>query len=328
MRGLDDHGREAMPLDELPRDGGARMVELIGPVRGFAEEDEARGGEPLDHRRVLVGLRRKPDGGVIYGSGRVARYAHDSGNLTLKARKRYNGHAGALRLLRVVRMDGLFADRRHAGRQLAAALGKHELVRRGDTVVLALPRGGVPVAYEIATALDVPLAVFVVRKLGVPGHREFAMGAIASGGVRILNDEVVRDLGIPAYAVEQVAEEEQRELQRRERMYNGTHPLPPLSGRTVIVVDDGLATGSTMRAAVQAVRKHEPAAIVAAAPVGAPDTCAALRAEADDVVCLRMPEPFQAVGRWYQRFDQTSDEEVRSLLDAAWARLPQPAGSE
>jgi predicted phosphoribosyltransferase len=225
-------------------------------------------------------------------------------------------------------MDRAFTDRRQAGRQLAVALRDHEIVRKGDAVVLALPRGGVPVGFEIATALDVPLAVFVVRKLGVPGYRELAMGAIASGGVRILNDEVVRELRIPEYAIDRIAQEEERELQRRERMYNGPHPLPSLSGRTAIIVDDGLATGSTMRAAVEAVRKHEPKAIVVAAPVGAADTCAALRAAADAVVCLRTPEPFQAVGLWYEHFDQTTDDEVRSLLDAAWSRQPQAAGGE
>lgn len=214
-------------------------------------------------------------------------------------------------------MNMLFADRRQAGQELAAALVDRVSVRGSDPVVLALPRGGVPVAYEIAKKLHAPLGVFVVRKLGVPGYRELAMGAIASGGVRVLNDVLIRDLDIPAHAIERVAEEEARELARREQMYNGSHPLPDLSGRVVILVDDGLATGSTMRAAVEALRQHKPARIVVAVPVGASDTCLKLREEADDVLCLRMPEPFRAVGLWYRIFDQTSDEEVQALLIAA-----------
>lgn len=215
-------------------------------------------------------------------------------------------------------MTPVFSDRRQAGRELAAALEDHPGIR-DNPVVLALPRGGVPVAFEIARALAAPLAVFVVRKLGVPGHRELAMGAIASGGVRILNESVVRQLGIPERAIAAVAEEEQRELERRERLYNGSHPLPALAGRTAILVDDGLATGSTMRAAVQAVRKQQPARIVVAVPVAAADTCSQLRPQADDVVCLATPEPFMAVGLWYQHFDQTSDEEVQRLLEESHA---------
>jgi predicted phosphoribosyltransferase len=185
-----------------------------------------------------------------------------------------------------------------------------------DPIVLALPRGGVPVAYEIATALRAPLAVFIVRKLGVPGHRELAMGALASGGVRVMSEDIVRQLRIPASAIEAVVAEEQVELERRERLYS-SKPVPPLTGRTVILVDDGLATGATMRAAVRAVRGQRPSRIVVAVPVGAADTCRALRAEADEVVCLRTPEPFQAVGLWYRRFDQTTDDEVRALLEAS-----------
>lgn len=213
-----------------------------------------------------------------------------------------------------------FPDRRQAGQELAAALADRPSVRGSNPVVLALPRGGVPVAYEIARALDAPLGVFVVRKLGVPGYRELAMGAIASGGVRILNEDLVKDLGIPEHAIARVTEEEMRELERRERLYNVAHPLPDLQGRVVVLVDDGLATGSTMRAAVEALRQHKPARIVVAVPVAAADTCLKLREEADDVLCLRTPEPFRAVGLWYRIFDQTTDEEVQTLLVAAHSR--------
>jgi predicted phosphoribosyltransferase len=210
-------------------------------------------------------------------------------------------------------MDQVFKDRREAGRLLADALRRFMGL---DPIVLALPRGGVPVAYEIATALRAPLAVFIVRKLGVPGHRELAMGALASGGVRVMSEDIVRQLRIPASAIEAVVAEEQAELERRERLYS-SKPVPPLTGRTVVLVDDGLATGATMRAAVRAVRGQRPSRIVVAVPVGAADTCRALRAEADEVVCLRTPEPFQAVGLWYRRFDQTTDDEVRALLEAS-----------
>jgi predicted phosphoribosyltransferase len=206
-------------------------------------------------------------------------------------------------------MSRQFADRRDAGRQLAAALGKY---RNTDAVVLALPRGGVPVGYEVARALGVPLAVFVVRKLGTPGQRELAMGAIASGGVRVLNEQLISDLGIPPEVIDAVAAEEERELRRREVLYGST--VPELRNRTVILVDDGLATGATMRAAVRAVRLHGPTRIVVAVPVGASDTCDTLRREADELLCLRMPEPFSAVGLWYSRFDQTTDDEVRKLI--------------
>jgi putative phosphoribosyl transferase len=209
-----------------------------------------------------------------------------------------------------------FTDRREAGRRLAEALVQDKALDGRDTVVLALPRGGVPVGYEVAKALGAPLAVFIVRKLGVPGHRELAMGAIASGGVRVLNDDVVRMLRIPQEAIEHVAAEEQEELARRERQY-GPGRMPPLGGRNVVLVDDGLATGSTMRAAVRAVRKLEPRQIVVAVPVAAADTCDQLSQEADRVVCLHTPEPFHAVGLWYRNFEQTDDDEVRELLDAA-----------
>ena len=205
-----------------------------------------------------------------------------------------------------------FDDRREAGRILAGLLQRSG--ERHDVLVLALPRGGVPVAFEVARALGAPLDLFLVRKLGTPGHRELAMGAIASGGVRVLNDDVVRWYGITAADIETVAREEQRELERREAAYREGRAPVPLEGRTIILIDDGLATGSTMRAAVQAVRRRNPARVVVAVPVGAPQTCAELSATADEVVCARTPEPFTAVGEWYVDFDQTSDEEVRQLL--------------
>jgi predicted phosphoribosyltransferase len=182
-------------------------------------------------------------------------------------------------------------------------------------LVLALPRGGVPVGYEVARALHVPMDVFIVRKLGVPGHEELAMGAVASGGVRVLNDQVVSGLGIPDYVIDAVAGWEQQELERRERLYRGQRPPPDVRGKTVILVDDGLATGSTMLAAVRALRKLGPARIVVAVPVASPDTCELLKSEVDEVVCAVTPDPFYAVGLWYQNFSQTTDEEVRELLE-------------
>ena len=205
-----------------------------------------------------------------------------------------------------------FRDRREAGRVLASLL--KTFAGRDDVVVLALPRGGVPVAYEVAAALGAPLDVFLVRKLGTPGHRELAMGAIASGGVRVLNDDVVRWYGISESAIESVAREEAAELERRERAYRDGRPAPELTNRSVILVDDGLATGSTMRAGAQAVRLHRPARVVVAVPVGARQTCSEIAAVADEVICARMPEPFTAVGQWYLNFDQTDDDEVRELL--------------
>ncbi len=205
-----------------------------------------------------------------------------------------------------------FRDRREAGRQLAARLSAY--ANRPDVLVLALPRGGVPVAYEVARALGAPLDIFVVRKLGVPGYEELAMGAVATGGVRVLNDEVVRGLGIPDYVIDAVAAREQLELARRERLYRGGRLPPDVRGRTVILVDDGLATGATMHAAVRALRAQQPARIVVAIPTASPQTCEELKAEADDVICTITPEPFQAVGRWYEDFSQTTDEEVRDLL--------------
>jgi predicted phosphoribosyltransferase len=210
-------------------------------------------------------------------------------------------------------MDGrIFKDRREAGAALAQKLAHYR--NRDDVVVLALPRGGVPVAREVARSLGAPLDVFIVRKLGVPGHRELAMGAIASGGVRVLNERVVRSLGIPDWAIEQAAREEGVELQRREGAYREGRAAVELGGRAVLLVDDGLATGSTMMAAVQAVRSRAPARIVVAVPVGAPQTCQELARAADEVVCATEPESFSAIGERYLDFEQTSDEEVRELL--------------
>ena len=205
-----------------------------------------------------------------------------------------------------------FPDRHAAGRELAERLRKYS--GRDDVLVLALPRGGVPVAYEVAEALGAPLDLFLVRKLGTPGHRELAMGAIASGGVRVLNEEVVRWYGITPRDIEFVAEEEQRELERREAAYREGRPPVPVKGKIAILIDDGLATGSTMKAAVQAVKALGPTRVVVAVPVGARDTCAELSTIADEVACARMPEPFSAVGQWYLDFDQTTDEEVKELL--------------
>jgi len=187
---------------------------------------------------------------------------------------------------------------------------------RADVVVLALPRGGVPVAFEVAQALHAPLDVFVVRKLGFPGHEEFAMGAIASGGVRVMNPEA-QQFGVPPSAIEAVAARETRELERREHLYRGERAPIDIADHIAILVDDGLATGSTMRAAAAAVRQRRPKRIVVAVPVAARDTCESLRAEVDEVVCGTTPEFFRAVGVWYDDFDQTSDEEVHALLDAS-----------
>jgi predicted phosphoribosyltransferase len=215
----------------------------------------------------------------------------------------------------------LFHDRTDAGRQLAAELETY--ANRPDVVVLALPRGGVPVAFEVAQALGAPLDVFLVRKLGLPGHPELAMGAIASGGVRVLNQDVVQTLQIPDEVIDEVAAEEAQELGRREHLYRDGRPAPDVRGRSVILIDDGLATGSTMRAAVAALRELGPSRIVVAVPVAAPETCAALAGEVDDIVCVRTPRPFYAVGVWYENFSQTTDEEVRELLARAAAEHAQ-----
>jgi putative phosphoribosyl transferase len=211
-----------------------------------------------------------------------------------------------------------FRDRTEAGQRLAADLMRY--AGRPDVLVLGLPRGGVPVAFEVARALDAPLDVFVVRKLGLPGQEELAMGAIATGGVRVLNDEVVGGLHVPEQVIDAVAAHEQRELARRERQYRDDLPPPDVRGRTVILVDDGLATGATMHAAALALRRLQPARIVIAVPIAARETCAALRPVADEIVCAITPDPFYAVGLWYENFSQTSDEEVHQLLELAALR--------
>jgi predicted phosphoribosyltransferase len=207
-----------------------------------------------------------------------------------------------------------FRDRVEAGKALGAELAK-TLHPSAPLAVLGLPRGGVPVAFEVARTLGASLDVFIVRKLGVPGHEELAMGAIASGGVRILNHDVLSMLPLSPQTIDAVAAREQQELERRERSYRGSRPPLDVIGKTVIVVDDGLATGSTMRAAVAALQKMEPHSIIVAVPVAAPQTCGDFKREGIAVVCLRTPEPFQAVGLWYDDFSQTTDEEVQELLD-------------
>lgn len=209
----------------------------------------------------------------------------------------------------------IFTDRRDAGKKLAQRLAAYE--GQPGVIVLALPRGGVPVAYEVASALKAPLDVFLVRKLGVPGHEELAMGAIASGGVLVLNETVVAALQIPQAVIDAIARQERQELERRERAYRDDRPSPQIRGQTAILVDDGLATGSSMRAAVVGLRAQEPARIVIAVPTAAPETCESLEAEADEVICATTPQPFYGVGMWYEDFSQTSDEEVRMLLRQA-----------
>jgi predicted phosphoribosyltransferase len=214
-------------------------------------------------------------------------------------------------------MAEAFADRREAGRELAGRLRTY--ARRRGVVVLGLPRGGLPVAYEVARALEAPLDVFVVRKLGVPGHEELAFGAIASGGVRVLNDDVIAAVGLGDAEIEAVTEREARELARRERLYRGEREPIDIRGGTAVLVDDGLATGASMRAAVAAVRQHGAAHVVVAVPTAAAQTCAELGAAVDDIVCARTPARFVAVGFHYRDFRPTSDEEVRTLLDQARA---------
>ena len=217
-------------------------------------------------------------------------------------------------------MEGFYRNRREAGQVLATQLIKY--ANRQDVLVLALTRGGVPVAYEVAKALHAPLDVFLVRKLGVPGHEELAMGAIATGGIRVLNENVIHSLGIPDKLIEAVTEREQRELERREHLYRDDRPAPDVRGCTVILIDDGLATGATMRAAVRALREQQPTHIVVAVPVAAPVVCEEFRAEADDVVCAKTPEPFYGVGYWYEDFAQTSDQEVHDMLEQAEQENP------
>jgi putative phosphoribosyl transferase len=218
-------------------------------------------------------------------------------------------------------MASLFEDRFHAGRFLATRLPDY--AHRDEVTVLALPRGGVPVAFEISRALGLALDVFLVRKLGVPGHEELAMGAIASGGVRVLNQEVIDGIGIPPETIAAASAEEQRELERREQQYRrGRAPLE-ITGRVIILVDDGLATGASMRAAARAVRHHKPEFLTIAVPVGSREVCAQFESEADEVVCGETPEPFHAVGLWYSNFQQVSDEQVTALL----ARAPMQKNS-
>jgi predicted phosphoribosyltransferase len=205
-----------------------------------------------------------------------------------------------------------FRDRAEAGRVLTGELSAY--ANRSDVLVLALPRGGVPVAFEVARSLRAPLDVFLVRKLGLPGQEELAMGAIAAGGVRVLNEEVVQELRIPERVIDVVAAREAQELERRRRAYRDDLPLPDVRGRTVILVDDGLATGASMRTAIAALRQQQPARIVVAVPVAAPSVCEEFRKLADEVVCAATPEPFYAVGLWYQDFSPTTDEQVRDLL--------------
>ncbi len=216
----------------------------------------------------------------------------------------------------------LFRNRTEAGRRLAAQLGD---LADGDSVVLALPRGGVPVGFEVARALNVPLDVCVVRKLGTPGQEELAMGAIASGGVLVVNWDVADTFAISQQQIDDVAAREAHELERREQEYRGNRDRVDLRGRTAILVDDGLATGSTMRAAIAAVRQQRPKKVVVAVPVAARSTCAELQEEADEMVCLYTPLQFYAVGQWYQNFSQTTDEEVRELLERAAERVQRPA---
>jgi putative phosphoribosyl transferase len=205
-----------------------------------------------------------------------------------------------------------YHDRFEAGRVLATKLTAY--ANRQDVLILALPRGGVPVAFEVARAIHAPLDVFIVRKLGVPGREELAMGALATGDVRVLNAEIVQTLHISTQMINAAIERERRELERREHLYRDDRPLPEVHNRAVILIDDGLATGATMRAATKAVRQQDPARLIVAVPVAAPSVCAEFRAEVDEVICVKTPEPFYGVGYWYEQFPQTTDQEVHDLL--------------
>jgi putative phosphoribosyl transferase len=212
-----------------------------------------------------------------------------------------------------------FKNRIEAGRLLAEELKSY--ANRTDVLILALPRGGLPVAFEVAQALSAPLDLMLVRKLGVPGQEELAMGAIATGGIKVLSQELVKSLDISDAALEAVISKEKRELERREHTYRGDRPVPEVGNRCVILIDDGLATGATMKAAVLALRQQQPAQIIIGVPVAPPDTVEELRKEADEIICLATPEPFYAIGTWYVDFSQTSDEEVRTLLARAWRQV-------
>jgi len=212
-------------------------------------------------------------------------------------------------------MPARYRDRRDAGRRLEEEL--REYANRPDVIVLALPRGGVPVAYEVATALHTPMDVFIVRKIGLPDHEELAIGAIATGGVRILDERTIRAFGVSEAELATVIAAETRELKRREHLYRGNRPPLDVRGKTVILVDDGLATGSTMLAAVTALRRENAARVVVAVPIAPPETCDAFREVVGDIVCVMTPEPFYAVGRWYEDFSQTTDDEVHELLELA-----------
>ena len=209
----------------------------------------------------------------------------------------------------------MFADRADAGRILASKLTAYK--GRPDVVIFALPRGGIPVAYEIGKAIGAPIDVFVVRKLGVPGQEELAMGAIATGDIRIINYEVVNQLGITQEAIDAVTDQQREELRRREQLYRGGRTQREVRGQSVILVDDGIATGSTMRAAIAALRQLGPARIVVAVPVAAPETCQQIGGEVDEIICAATPEPLFSIGQWYKRFEQTTDDEVRDLLGRA-----------
>ena len=260
------------------------------------------------NREASEALRGEKDLRIVLGAGHLFEEPGALEEVARLAREWFERHLSVRR----------FRDRLEAGRVLAALLTTY--ANRPDVLVLALPRGGVPVADEVAGALEAPLDVLIVRKLGVPGHEELALGAIASGGVRVLNDDLIEALRIPPELVEAVAAREERELARRERVYREGRPPVELRDRTVVLVDDGLATGATMRAAVQALRQRGAARIVVAVPTAARATCEALRAIADDVVCATTPEPFYAVGEWYEDFSETTDDEVRDILRRAAGR--------
>lgn len=216
-----------------------------------------------------------------------------------------------------------FLDRRDAGRRLAKSLATRGIT--DHLLILGLPRGGVPVAYEVARELKAPLDIWLVRKLGVPGHEELAMGALASGGARIMNEDVVRSMGVRPEQIDEVVAKEYKELKRREKEYRGDRPLPEITNRVVIVVDDGLATGASMRAALKDLGSQDPARLIVAVPVGAPEVCRALSREASEVICLMQPRFFNAVGNWYRKFTQTTDQEVRDLLKQARSEMDDPS---